>query len=35
MTKSTNVEHLKENLGAIGWKLKQEDIDRLNNEFVR
>lgn len=24
----------KENLGAVGWKLKQEDIDRLNNEFI-
>ncbi len=34
ITKSTKVEHLKENLGAIGWKLTQEDIDRLNNEFI-
>lgn len=34
ITKSTKVEHLKENLGAIGWKLQQEDIDRLNNEFM-
>ncbi|MCF6155373.1 MAG: aldo/keto reductase [Candidatus Brocadia sp.] len=34
ITKSTKVEHLKENLGAIGWKLQQEDIDRLNNEFI-
>lgn len=34
IAKSTKVEHLKENLGAIGWKLRQEDIDRLNNEFI-
>ena len=34
ITKSTKVEHIKENLGAIGWKLKQEDVDRLNNEFI-
>lgn len=34
ITKSTKLEHLKENLGAIGWKLRQEDIDRLNNEFI-
>lgn len=34
ITKSTKVEHLKENLGAIGWQLKQEDVDRLNNEFI-
>ena len=34
ITKSTKVEHLKENLGAIGWKLTQEDMDRLNNEFI-
>lgn len=29
--KSTNVEHLKENLGAIGWKLSEEDIKLLDN----
>ena len=34
ITKSTKVEHLKENLGAIGWKLQQEDVDRLNNSFI-
>lgn len=34
ITKSTKIEHLKQNLGAIGWRLRQEDIDRLNNEFV-
>lgn len=34
ITKSTKVEHLKENLGAIGWKLQQEDVERLNNSFV-
>ena len=31
---STKVGHLKENLGAIGWKLRQDDVDRLNNEFI-
>lgn len=31
--KSTNIDHLKENLGAIGWKLKKEDTERLNNAF--
>jgi diketogulonate reductase-like aldo/keto reductase len=31
--KSTNSEHLKENLGALGWELKQEDIKRLDEEF--
>ncbi|WP_347273129.1 aldo/keto reductase [Candidatus Kuenenia sp.] len=34
ITKSTKLEHLKENLGAIGWKLQQEDIERLNNECI-
>lgn len=34
ISKSTKVEHLEKNLGAIGWKLKQEDVDRLNNEFM-
>ncbi|MEJ2307052.1 MAG: aldo/keto reductase [candidate division WOR-3 bacterium] len=31
--KSTNPEHLKENLGALGWKLSEEDIKRLDEEF--
>ena len=34
IAKSTKVEHLEKNLGAIGWKLRQEDINRLNDEFV-
>ncbi|GJQ50033.1 putative 2,5-didehydrogluconate reductase (2-dehydro-D-gluconate-forming) [Candidatus Kuenenia stuttgartiensis] len=34
ISKSTKVEHLEKNLGAIGWKLRQEDTDRLNNEFI-
>ncbi len=34
ITKSTKIDHLKENLGAIGWSLQQADIDRLNNECV-
>jgi diketogulonate reductase-like aldo/keto reductase len=31
--KSTNTEHLKENLGALGWKLEQEYIKRLDEDF--
>lgn len=31
--KSINPEHLKENLGALGWTLREEDIKRLNEEF--
>jgi diketogulonate reductase-like aldo/keto reductase len=31
--KSTNPEHLKENLGALGWKLSEEDIKRLDEKF--
>ncbi len=31
--KSTNTEHLKENLGALGWKLDREDMKRLDEEF--
>ncbi len=34
ITKSTKIEHLKENLGAIGWKLQQEDTDQLNAKFI-
>ncbi len=31
--KSTNVDHLKENMGALGWKLDKEDMTRLDEEF--
>lgn len=31
--KSRNIEHLKENLGALGWKMENNDIDTLQNEF--
>ncbi len=31
--KSINTEHLKENLGALGWKLELEDMKRLDEEF--
>jgi len=31
--KSSKIEHLKENLGAVGWKLKPEDIRKLDKEF--
>ncbi|HSW37817.1 MAG TPA: aldo/keto reductase [Candidatus Saccharimonadales bacterium] len=31
--KTSNVEHLEENLGALGWELSAEDIDRLSREF--
>jgi len=28
--KSSNIEHLKENLGAIGWKMEKEDVKHLD-----
>jgi diketogulonate reductase-like aldo/keto reductase len=28
--KATNVEHTRENLGAVGWKMSAEDTERLN-----
>jgi diketogulonate reductase-like aldo/keto reductase len=31
--KSSNLEHLKENLGALGWRMKEEDINKLSNKF--
>jgi len=31
--KSTNTEHLKENLGAMGWHLSEDDMKRLDEEF--
>jgi len=31
--KTSNIKHLKENLGAIGWRLKSKDIYKLDNQF--
>jgi len=33
LAKSTNIDHLKENLGAIGWDMEPEDINHLGKEF--
>jgi hypothetical protein len=27
------IEHLKENLAALGWRMEKEDIERLRWEF--
>lgn len=31
--KTTSVDHMIENLGAIGWSLSKEDMNRLDSEF--
>lgn len=31
--KTSHMEHLDENLGALGWELSTEDMDRLTKEF--
>jgi len=33
LAKTTNIEHLKENLGAIGWEMEAGDIEKLRTEF--
>jgi diketogulonate reductase-like aldo/keto reductase len=33
LAKTSNVEHLRENLGAIGWEMEQGDIERLRLEY--
>jgi len=33
LAKSSNLEHLRENIGAVGWKMEQEDIELLRKEF--
>lgn len=33
LSKTSDKNHLKENLGALGWKMEQEDINRLDNEY--
>jgi len=31
--KAANLRHVRENAGAQGWKMLQQDIDALNNGF--
>lgn len=33
VSKTTNIEHLKENLGAVGWNMEKEDIEKLKVEY--
>ena len=30
LVKSSNVNHLKEDLGAVGWRLEPEDVNKLD-----
>jgi diketogulonate reductase-like aldo/keto reductase len=33
LSKTRNIEHLKENLGAVDWKMDKEDIEKLRNNY--
>lgn len=33
LSKMRNIKHLKENLGAIGWQMEREDIEKLRSDF--
>ncbi|OGK40686.1 hypothetical protein A2954_00105 [Candidatus Roizmanbacteria bacterium RIFCSPLOWO2_01_FULL_37_12] len=33
ISKMSNKKHLEENLGALGWEMKMEDVDKLKREF--
>lgn len=33
LVKTSNLDHLKENLGAVGWQMKPEDIERLRSDY--
>ena len=33
LSKTTNLEHMKENLGAVGWQMEPEDIEFLRKEY--
>lgn len=32
--KSSNIEHITENLGAVGWEMDQEDVEELKMNFI-
>jgi diketogulonate reductase-like aldo/keto reductase len=33
LSKTRSIEHLQENLGAVGWEMNPEDIERLRKEY--
>ncbi len=33
LSKTSTIEHLRENLGAIGWKMDKEDVEKLRKDF--
>lgn len=33
LSKTSNLDHLKDNLGAIGWSMAKEDIEKIRKEF--
>lgn len=33
LSKTRSEEHLKENLGAIGWQMEKEDVEKLDKEY--
>lgn len=33
LSKTSTIEHLEENLGAIGWQMEKEDIEKLREDF--
>ncbi len=33
LSKTSSNEHLKENLGAVGWKMEKEDVEKLRKEY--
>lgn len=35
LSKTRDVEHLKENLGAVGWQMDKKDIEKLRNDYPK
>ncbi len=33
LSKTSSPEHIKENLGAVGWEMEKEDVERLSKDF--
>ncbi|MDP2649871.1 MAG: aldo/keto reductase [bacterium] len=33
LSKTSSVQHLKDNLGAIGWSMEKEDVEKLRKEY--
>lgn len=35
LSKSSSLAHLQENLGAVGWEMEHDDVEKMRKDFPR